>query len=688
VEGGVSLLLVHVLALWTWLTGRPSAACALCGHSAKAHVGGDCVGDPADVGERCRCPGHVKPDLDAESARAGAYAAERLPSLLAAMADGHDRTLLILDAAGPSWRRDLDPEWRERTDTWSGEAWKPMRPALAATGFRLVEPTPWLNFDAPEVCGVQLIGRLPSARDLIATAVRRCDELVVKYSSAVDVPRSITIASGRSSLSALVGPSVRILRDVKRGADGGWTWSIEDEAAVRARLGYDPRLVHDVAALASLDGIGEETSRALVCGGKLRRQAVPGFGSALVVVQEAAALPDGLRLPGCDFRQTAALRAAASDGGARILRTLACVGLRDDAPIDVAALVKGAGDEHGGRGEPVGGTAPSVGQGRPAHGDGGAAHEESERGGAAEHRDGREGGGRRLEGEGVAHAPQGTNAEPRGQGSGEAARERDGAGEVPQRRVGDAPAPRPPSRADAPGEAPTPRAAREPDGVQGRDVPRQAGPLGAATDVKERATMSDDDSYLNQNEPAAPMVVRAEQAPMAPRASAPSAVAVRHTPAQQPAAQRPGPRTSEDTDILFAEIAAAHAEFGELTKTRTANIESRNRGSYSYKYANLTDVMQAIGPALKRHHLVPLQIPMGDKVFVRLIHGPSGQWIEGGLPLVLPDYGADIQRLGSALTYVRRYLLTMLLGIVADDAEDDDGAAAMPQPPPRQRGAA
>ena len=52
--------------------------------------------------------------------------------------------------------------------------------------------------------------------------------------------------------------------------------------------------------------------------------------------------------------------------------------------------------------------------------------------------------------------------------------------------------------------------------------------------------------------------------------------------------------------------------------------------------------------------------------------------IEGGLPLALPDHGQDIQRLGSALTYMRRYLLTMMLGIVADD-EDDDGIAAMPQ---------
>ncbi len=137
-----------------------------------------------------------------------------------------------------------------------------------------------------------------------------------------------------------------------------------------------------------------------------------------------------------------------------------------------------------------------------------------------------------------------------------------------------------------------------------------------------------------------------------------------------------GPRTSEDIDVIARELAMAQVEFGDVTKTRKAVI-TKGATRYEYMYANLADVTAVVMPALKAHGIVPMQIPMGDRVYVRLLHGPSGQWIEGGLPLVLPDYGADVQRLGSALTYMRRYLLCMMLGIVAGD-EDDDGNAAMP----------
>lgn len=187
-----------------------------------------------------------------------------------------------------------------------------------------------------------------------------------------------------------------------------------------------------------------------------------------------------------------------------------------------------------------------------------------------------------------------------------------------------------------------------------------------APETMTDATYEDD---RGATPPPAPLAVRAEAATLARP----------DPPAQRPlAVQRaatPGPRTSDATGQLFAAMARASLAFGEVVKTRKADIQSRTRGSYSYKYANLSDVMKAIGPALRVESLVPMQIPMGDRVYVRIVHGPSGEWIEGGLPLALPDYGSDIQRLGSALTYMRRYLLTMMLGIVADDEEDDDGAA-------------
>jgi hypothetical protein len=185
---------------------------------------------------------------------------------------------------------------------------------------------------------------------------------------------------------------------------------------------------------------------------------------------------------------------------------------------------------------------------------------------------------------------------------------------------------------------------------------------------------TDDTSYIETDEPRSPApLARQESTPLAPpRQAAPLA-------GQQPpspiAPRQPGPRTSERTDVLFRELALAQLEFREVSKTRKASVKS-SRGAYEYMYANLADICAAVMPALKSHGIVPMQIPMGDRVYVRVIHGPSGEWVEGGLQLVLPDYGAnDTQRLGSALTYTRRYLLCMMLGIVAGD-EDDDGAGA------------
>ncbi len=152
-------------------------------------------------------------------------------------------------------------------------------------------------------------------------------------------------------------------------------------------------------------------------------------------------------------------------------------------------------------------------------------------------------------------------------------------------------------------------------------------------------------------------------------------------PHQAPAAAMTPAMTSDKTDDLFRELALAQLEFGEVVKTRTATI----RRDFSYKYANLNDVCVAVMPALRAHSIVPIQIPRLNRVVVRLVHGPSGQWIEGALPLVLPDHGADVQRLGSAITYVRRYLLCMMLGIVAAD-EDDDGATAAQRPSMGTRG--
>jgi hypothetical protein len=116
---------------------------------------------------------------------------------------------------------------------------------------------------------------------------------------------------------------------------------------------------------------------------------------------------------------------------------------------------------------------------------------------------------------------------------------------------------------------------------------------------------------------------------------------------------------------LAAALVQAQSEFPTIPKNKTADA-----GKYSYKYADLPDILDAIRPVLKKHGLAVIQAPDGDVLVTVIIH-ESGQSISGRIPL---PTGKSPQELGSWLTYLRRYSLTAMLGIAAD--EDDDAGSA------------
>ena len=95
---------------------------------------------------------------------------------------------------------------------------------------------------------------------------------------------------------------------------------------------------------------------------------------------------------------------------------------------------------------------------------------------------------------------------------------------------------------------------------------------------------------------------------------------------------------------------------------------------FKSKYATLPGVLQAVRPLLAKHKLAVCQTPElqeGKLVLkTRLLHA-EGETIESVMPL--PE-SANMQALGSALTYARRYALTCVLGCAGD--EDDDGHEA------------
>jgi hypothetical protein len=130
---------------------------------------------------------------------------------------------------------------------------------------------------------------------------------------------------------------------------------------------------------------------------------------------------------------------------------------------------------------------------------------------------------------------------------------------------------------------------------------------------------------------------------------------------------------SEAHDTLAQALVAA---LSDLTTIEAAN--TANAGSYSYKYANVADVVKLTRPALAAHGLVALT-PVhahGDGLActVVLLH-TSGEEMRLG-PFPFP-HGRDAQATGSMVTYHRRYALVAALGMAAGD--DDDGASAQPR---------
>ena len=145
-------------------------------------------------------------------------------------------------------------------------------------------------------------------------------------------------------------------------------------------------------------------------------------------------------------------------------------------------------------------------------------------------------------------------------------------------------------------------------------------------------------------------------------------------------------KTSEAIDELTAALALAAGQFKPWHKSAEAKIQTRKGPAYSYEYATLPDLLDSVRPALAAAGVAILQAPehleSGLTLTTRLTHS-SGQWIQTEIPIRVE--GSDVKALGSAITYLRRYVLQSLLGLAAHD-DDGDAQAHQPRPSNRHRG--
>ena len=116
------------------------------------------------------------------------------------------------------------------------------------------------------------------------------------------------------------------------------------------------------------------------------------------------------------------------------------------------------------------------------------------------------------------------------------------------------------------------------------------------------------------------------------------------------------------------EFLKALAELQDSVSKITKNADNP---FFKSKYTDLNAIFEEVKPKIREKGFILIQTVEGDKLHSQLIHIETGEKIESFMDLLTVK--PDMQQLGSAVTYARRYSLLPMLNI---ECEDDDGNLA------------
>lgn len=130
---------------------------------------------------------------------------------------------------------------------------------------------------------------------------------------------------------------------------------------------------------------------------------------------------------------------------------------------------------------------------------------------------------------------------------------------------------------------------------------------------------------------------------------------------------------------LAGALAKAQAAYPAIPRDRTVTIRPRDKAPYSFDYAPLDTILNAVRGPLSSNGLAVTQILDGSNLVTLLLH-ESGEFLRSSLPV---PRGEGMQEFGAKITYLRRYALQSLLGVAAEDDNDaglEPGAPATASP--------
>jgi hypothetical protein len=132
---------------------------------------------------------------------------------------------------------------------------------------------------------------------------------------------------------------------------------------------------------------------------------------------------------------------------------------------------------------------------------------------------------------------------------------------------------------------------------------------------------------------------------------------------------------------MYTALAKAQGEFQPIEKNRAVTIDIKDKdtgrkiGSYDFRYADLQEIRSKTTPALSANGLCLFQLVTeeGNGTVIRTVLGHStGSEISSVMRIVRDD--KNIKNFGAAITYLRRYIVSALLGVAADDDLDEDSS--------------
>ena len=135
--------------------------------------------------------------------------------------------------------------------------------------------------------------------------------------------------------------------------------------------------------------------------------------------------------------------------------------------------------------------------------------------------------------------------------------------------------------------------------------------------------------------------------------------------------------TTSNIDMHSPEIGKLLEALAKAQAIMRGAVEDSSNPFFKSSYADLTSVWEACREPLTTNGLSiiqTIQVLNGTNCLVSILGHLSGQWIKSVLPI--NPSKPDIQALGSAITYCRRYALSALVGVCPID---DDGEQAMPK---------